>query len=144
MDANSILTELLSHLITPYLVSVIMLTFLVLYFIIPKPKTWIKKVVHLVVGLILAIIWHYTSQASIDNLIFTFLLSVFLYSWFIKVLTDRFNIDYNNDTGLYFKQGNAISNLIKTDINSDTKKDAPEPDTQVTTQTVQDNNPVQQ
>ena len=144
MDANSILTELLSHLITPYLVSVIMLTFLVLYFIIPKPKSWVKKVVHLVVGIVLAIIWHYTSQASIDNLIFTFLLSVFLYSWFIKVLTDRFNIDYSNDTGLYFKQGNAISNLIKTDVNSDTKKDVPEPDTQVTTQTVQDNNPVQQ
>ena len=144
MDANSILTELLSHLITPYLVSVIMLTFLVLYFIIPKPKSWVKKVVHLVVGIVLAIIWHYTSQASIDNLIFTFLLSVFLYSWFIKVLTDRFNIDYSNDTGLYFKPGTGISNLIKSNSKAEIVENIPQPDTPISTQENKDNNTVQE
>lgn len=97
---NNITLDFITHVTTTYLVSVIVLTFIVLSYVIKKPTASIKILVHLISGLILGIVWYYVNKVSVQDIIVTFLLSVVLYAWVIKQLLSKFGSGYDNGIGI--------------------------------------------
>jgi len=83
-----------------YVVSIILINYLLLSYIITKPNKWWKIGIHLSLGLILGEVWHLVESTSFVTLIYSFPFSILLYNWVLKNLMERFKISYDNGQGI--------------------------------------------
>ncbi|MCF7885207.1 MAG: hypothetical protein K9M80_01825 [Candidatus Marinimicrobia bacterium] len=79
-----------------YVVAVIIATFIVLYYFISKPpKKW-RFAISAVFGLIFGVVWIVYMNASISQIIVSFLFSAGFYTWLKELLFKALNINYND------------------------------------------------
>jgi ABC-type uncharacterized transport system permease subunit len=98
---ETILNELASLIIYSYTGTVILLTFIILRDFIKSPKSYIKTLTAIVVGIALGVVWYYIiGETQLDKLFYSFTFASACYSMIIKPLMKRFNIEYNNDKGI--------------------------------------------
>lgn len=83
-----------------YLLAVILLVWVVLTYIILNPTRIMKILVHLLSGVLLGVVWYLLNLCTPEVMIVSFLSSILMYNWVIKVLLDKLGITYNNDRGI--------------------------------------------
>ena len=83
-----------------YLLAVILLVWVVLTYIILNPTRIVKILVHLVSGVLLGLLWFMLNLTSIEILVVSFLSSIMMYNWVLKILLDKLGMNYNNDRGV--------------------------------------------
>lgn len=83
-----------------YLLAVILLVWVVLTYIILNPTRIVKILVHLVSGVLLGLLWFMLNLTSIEVLVVSFLSSIMMYNWVLKILLDKLGMNYNNDRGV--------------------------------------------
>ena len=88
--------QILESILINYSVSIILLTFMILYYFIKKPTKKEKFLISLFVGIILGIVWFYFIEPDLPKLIVTFLFSVGLYKWIKEPLFKILNINYDD------------------------------------------------
>ena len=84
----------------PYSVSVVLLTWVILSKLILNPKKWLKIVISLTSGLVLGFAFYKFNDVTITTLIVSYLVSIVAYTWIIKTILDKFNINYDNKKGV--------------------------------------------
>jgi|GEM_PF-4798691 len=91
---DNFFTNILDYIMLDYAVSIILLSFIVLYYFISKPSRRMKFAVSFVSGLVLGIIWFIFIEDDLAKLIVTFLFASGLYRWLKEPLFKLFNITY--------------------------------------------------
>jgi len=83
----------------PYIISTVLLTWLILKYFIKKPISKIKFIVSASVGFLLGILWYFQFNVDLQILIVSYLASVGFYELIKKFITKKIG-DYDNNKGV--------------------------------------------
>jgi hypothetical protein len=83
-----------------YALSVIIATYFTLKYFFKTTPLWLKKVVTLIYGIVLGVIWTYTAETKLHVLIALFLASLLTYDYVIKVILKWLDVKYDDGKGL--------------------------------------------
>lgn len=87
---ENLFTELLSLIDFKYVLSQIFMSYIVLYFIVKKPRRKEKYLATLLCGIVLGIVWYLFILKDLSVLILSFVFASFAYDWIIKHITNKF------------------------------------------------------
>lgn len=93
---ENLLTTIEGLISFEYVLSQIMLSFIVLYFIVSKPNRKEKYICTLSIGLLLGIVWYFFINNDLKVLIVSFIFATFIYDWAIKHILNKLKIKYND------------------------------------------------
>ena len=92
--------NILDYLSITYIICVTLITYFVLLVAINTKKIFVKIAINIIVGLIVAIIYHYFKITALESLFTSFVTSVVLYEWCVKFILEKFNITTKNNIGI--------------------------------------------
>lgn len=93
---ETMINSMLNFINVSYAFSVILMTFIILYYFISKPKKKEKFIVSAVSGIILGVIWIVFIKADIEKIILSFFFAAGLYSWIKEFMLKKLKIKYND------------------------------------------------
>ena len=86
-----------------YLLSVIVITWVILNYVFKNPASWVKHVINILCGVGLGYLWLKMKwEINYQSLVVTFLIATVFYEWVLKKILSQFpELDsYNNGKGL--------------------------------------------
>jgi hypothetical protein len=92
--------NIMNYIDMKYIISHILLIYLLLTYITKNPKNYIKISLSFSGGVILGLIYNIKLNIPIDTIIVSFLVSNVGYNTFLKPILKILNINYNNNKGI--------------------------------------------
>ena len=83
-----------------YLLSTVLCIYGILKYLTKTPKKVVKISISLAVGTILFSVFYMLNKTNIEQLIYTFFVSMVLYNWIIKAIMAKLGDTYNNNKGV--------------------------------------------